>query len=282
MKKLNRVLRKYFFVANATMQEKLSYAGNFTASLLTYGVFVFIFSQLWANAYSVKSDIAGYTRNMMIWYFIIAEIPMFGFSRYFISLSAEMKSGDIAYMINRPYSFLGFNYASKIGGSLIDAGILLFTGVILGLILAGSPPNAIPVNLSSSSLENFSLHALKYLMIAASLILSGTLNYFLQSTIAMTALWFEENEAFYWIFQKLSLIIGTLVPIEFLPEAIVKIARFTPFPYIAYTPARMMVAFSPVEGLKLMACQIVWIIIGIFLANFVFSLGRKRLSVNGG
>lgn len=284
-------LSKYFISASTSLREKLAYGGNFTGSMLTYGLFVYIFSRLWAGVFLNTKDIAGYTQQMMVWYFIMAEVPLFAFGRFFHGLSAEMKSGDIAYMVNRPYGFVSFNFASKIGGSLVEGAVILAEGLVLGFLLIGFPPaggatfsaggflaGGIPADGISVLLAN----STKWLLILASLLLSGSINFFFQFSIAMTAFWFEENDAFYWIYQKLTLVVGTLVPVEFLPDAVSKIAWFTPLPYIAYAPARMTVAFSIDEALSLLARQGLWVIAGMLIAKGVFSIGIRRIAVNGG
>jgi ABC-2 type transport system permease protein len=278
MKSLALSSRKYLLAASTALREKLAYPGNFAGSILTYGLFIFIFSRVWAGAYASRSEIAGYTRDMMVWYFIIAEIPSFGFGRYFAALSPEMKSGDVAYIMSRPYSFLGYSFASRMGGSLADAALVLAEGILLGLILAGP----LPAFAAAAGLGGLAENALRWLAVLVSLLLSGTLNFFLQFSLAMTAFWFEENEAFYWIYQKLALIVGTLVPIEFLPAAIERVAWFTPFPYVAYAPAHIMVAFSPTEALGLVCGQLAWIAVAMLLAKAVFARGSRKLSVNGG
>lgn len=268
MKRSGNSLLKYFLSASISLREKLAYGGNFAGAMLTYGLFVFIFSRLWAGAFTGTEEIAGYSRHMMVWYFIIAEVPLFAFGGFFHTTSAEMKSGDIAYRVNRPYGFVAFNYSAKIGGSLADGAIILAEGILLGLLLTGIPP--------------IGAHPGKWLVILASLLLSGSINFFFQFSIAMTAFWFEENDAFYWIYQKITLVVGTLVPVEFLPDAVSKVAWFTPFPYIAYAPARLTVAFSANEAASLLTRQGICLIAGMLLARGVFAIGNRRIAVNGG
>ena len=259
------------------MREKTAYFGNFVGSMFTYALFVFIFSRVWAGAYSGATEIAGYTMTMAVWYFIVAEVPSFGFGRFFRTLSNDMKSGQVAYLLARPYDYVGYNCAEKLGGSLVEAGIILLEGLVVGLLLVGLPPSipgTVPV---AAGLELARLSSL-----VLSLLLAGALNYYLQISIAMTAFWFEENDAFFWIFQKFALIIGTLIPIEFLPSKVARIAVWTPFPYISYAPARIAVAFSLPEALSLMGRQVLWVLLAMLVARSVFQAGSRRLSVNGG
>jgi len=280
MSRLQKTLRKYALAASTAMSERIAYPGNFVGSMFTYALFVFIFSRVWAGAYAGATEIAGYTMSMAVWYFIIAEIPSFGFGRFFSTLSRDMKSGQIACLLARPYDFIGYSMAEKLGGSLMEAGIILAEGLVVGLVLVGLPPaiaSGYPAGSSSLALE-----AARSGFLVVSLLLAGALNFFLQIALAMTAFWLEENEAFFWIFQKFALVVGTLIPIEFLPEKVARIAVWTPFPYLSYAPARIMVAFSPAEALSLVARQALWVFMALLLARAVFASGSRRLSVNGG
>ena len=277
MRSLRWIARTYVVAASTAMREKTAYFGNFVGSMFTYALFVFIFSRVWAGAYSGATEIAGYTMTMAVWYFIVAEVPSFGFGRFFRTLSNDMKSGQVAYLLARPYDYVGYNCAEKLGGSLVEAGIILLEGLVVGLLLVGLPPSipgTVPV---AAGLELARLSSL-----VLSLLLAGALNYYLQISIAMTAFWFEENDAFFWIFQKFALIIGTLIPIEFLPSKVARIAVWTPFPYISYAPARIAVAFSLPEALSLMGRQVLWVLLAMLVARSVFQAGSRRLSVNGG
>ena len=285
--------RCYAIAASTSMRERAAYPGNFIGSMFTYALFVFIFSRVWAGAYAGASEIAGYTMRMAVWYFIVAEVPSFGFGRFFWTLSRDMKNGQIAYLLARPYDYVGYNFAEKYGGSLVEAGVILVEGLLVGTLLVGPPPLAggslsllggSPSLLggSPSLLEGVAAEASRALLVGLSLLLAGALNYFLQASIAMTAFWLEENEAFFWIFQKLALVVGTLIPIEFLPPVAARLARLTPFPYLSYAPARIMVAYSPGEAWSLVAAQALWLALAVALARAVFSFGSRRLSVNGG
>jgi len=270
-------MRTYAVAASTALRDRTAYAGNFSASMLTYGLFVFVFSRVWAGAYAGQSEIAGYTRAMVVWYFIIAEITSFGFGRYFQGLARDVKNGQVAYLLARPYDFVTYHYAERVGGSLVDAGIVLVEGLLMGLLVAGPLP---PIDPGQGSV--FITVPGKTGLLALSLILAGSLNFYLQFSLALTAFWLEENDALYWIFQKFSLIVGTLVPIEFLPEKAARLALWTPFPYLSYAPARIFVDFSWVEAVSLISRQAVWLVLAVVLARVVFALGSRHVSMNGG
>jgi len=263
--------RKYGLAGATGLKTRLAYLGNYAGSILTYGLFVFVFSRIWTAAFDSKAGaagaIAGYDKAMAIWYFIVAEISVFGFGRFFWRLAEDVKSGQVSYLLGRPYSFVGFHYAESMGPALVDAAIFLVEGLLLGTLLAGPPTLLGPGRVAALLL---------------SLLLAGSLQFFLQLAIAMTAFWIEENAAFFWIFQKLVLVVGTLLPIEFLPARAQAAAAFTPFPSLSYAPARIAVAADPSEGAKLVAVQAAWLLGAVLLCETVYRLARKNLSVNGG
>ncbi len=259
--------RKYRVTAGTSARNKLIYRGNFLGSVFTYGLFVFVFARIWAAAYAGKSSIAGYDYTMSVWYFIVAEVSAFGFGRFFFTLAEDVKSGQVAYLLGRPYSFVGYHWAQAMGTGIVDAANLLGEGILAGLLLAGPPPGAsVP----------------RLLAVLVSLLLAGSLQFHLQMALAMTAFWVEENTAFFWIFQKLALIVGTLLPLEFLPDTARRLALLTPLPSLAYAPARIAVAATGPQALGLIGLQLAWLGGAIALSSLVFSRGRHRVAIQGG
>ena len=261
------VARKYAAAAGAGLRNKLAYLPTFFGTSLSYGLFVFVFSRIWTAVYAGKATIAGYDAAMSVWYFAVAELPVFGFGRFFWTLAQDMKSGQVAYLLCRPYSFVLYHYAERMGPALLELCILVAEGLIIAWGAIGAPPIA---------------SAPRAAAVLVSLLAAGSIQFFLQFSIAMTAFWFEENAPFYWIYQKLSLVIGTLLPIEFLPEAAQKIAWWTPFPALSYVPARLFVAWDGSDPARLLAFQGFWLAASAAICFLVFRLGSAKLTVQGG
>jgi ABC-2 type transport system permease protein len=260
--------RKYAVAASVSFRERTAYGGSFLGTALAYALFVFVFSRIWGTVYAGRADIDGYTRAQMIWYFIVAELPGMALSGVFWSLSQDMKSGQVAYLLSRPYSFVLYSYALGAGKALANGPILLAIGCALGFLTAGPPP-------LSSAGQGAGL--------VLGLLLAGSIYYLLNLAIAMTAFWVEENAAFFWIFQKLALVAGTLVPIELLPGAARRAAWLTPFPAMSYAPAKLLAAWPGTGGaLGLLGYQAAWALLAALACQAIYALGRSRLRVNGG
>ncbi len=260
--------RKYAVAGLVSARNRTAYMGSFLGDILSYSLFVFVFSRVWTAALAGKSGIEGYSLSQLIWYFIVAEIPAFGFGRFFWSLAQDMKSGQVAYLASRPFSFVGYHFAQGMGKAAVDCSVLTAIGAALGLVLAG------PLPIASAPRAAVAL---------ASILIAGSIQFLLQFAIAMTAFWIEDNSAFFWIYQKLVLIVGTLLPIEFLPGAARRIAAWTPFPSMSYAPARILSSWpGDAAALSMIALQLAWAAAAVLLCQAVYSLGRARLTVNGG
>ncbi len=260
--------RKYLVAASSAFRERTAYGGSFFGSVLAYGLFVFVFSRVWAAAFAGRADISGYGLRQIIWYFAVAEIPSFAFGGSFWSLSQDMKSGQVAYLVSRPYDFVAYSYAQGSGRALANSAVLFAEGLAFGFLTAGAPP-----------LESLP----QALCVLAGLAMAGSVQFLLQLAIAMTAFWVEENAAFFWIFQKLALVVGTLMPIEFLPAAAQRAAWLSPFPAMSYVPARLFASWGGGrEAARLLGFQLAWVLLSALACRAIYAVARARLTVNGG
>jgi ABC-2 type transport system permease protein len=259
--------RKYLVAASTSARSRAVYAGDFAGGILTYCLFVFVFSRIWRAVYASNPSIEGYDYAMSVWYFAVAEIPGFAVIGSFWELANDIKSGQVAYQVSRPYSYVAYRFSEAAGSSLVAALPIAAAGLALGTAVAGPPPIASVAQAAA---------------LVASLLLAGSLNFLLQLAVAMTAFWFEENAAFYWIYQKLMLVAGTLLPLEFLPSWASRIVRWTPFPSLSYAPARIAVAFEPGPASRLLGAQAAWTAAAAAACLLLYSRGRSKLTSQGG
>ena len=81
---------------------------------------------------------------------------------------------------------------------------------------------------------------------------------------------------------KFILILGTIFPIEYFPNLIQGILKFSPIYVVSYGPAKLFVDFSFDNALSILIAQIIYIIISYLLCLIIYKKGAKRLNVNGG
>lgn len=263
MKKLG----KYLLVVKTGISSNLIYTVDFFAGVLFFALVIFMFMQLWEAIYFGNGSMEGYTVNRLVWYYIAAEMVILSKSDVFHSMNEEIKSGNIAYKLNKPYSFVLYQLSEGMGQISVRLIMNLPVGLLLGYLYVGK-------------LEGFDPVALPVVIIST--ILGILLNFFMDAFIGMTSFWTEDNSAFYWIVQKLSFMLGLFLPLEFLPAVIREIALYLPFSYIAYAPARLLTSFSMKEVLSIVPVQIFYTTLFAALSVLIYSRGVKKLNVNGG
>ena len=101
-------MRKYAVIYRSVVMENLQYAANIALGFLSYFIFIFVFINLWGYVYGESNAlIAGYTREQMIWYVMITEMIWFGARSEAVirQVSADIRGGNIAYLMNKPYHY---------------------------------------------------------------------------------------------------------------------------------------------------------------------------------
>lgn len=260
-------LLKYLLIIKTSIINNMAYKANFLAGAFFFALIIFIFMQLWSAISANNGSTEGYSVNRLVWYYIAAEIVVLSKSEVFRSMSEEIKSGGIAYKLNKPYDFILYQLSEGIGQIFSRLVINLPVGLLLGFLYVGG-------------LEGFRWESLPAALLSVAL--GILLNFFMDAFIGITAFWTEDNSAFFWIAQKLSFMLGLFLPLEFLPAVIKDIAVFLPFSYIAYGPARLLTSFSAETFLEIVPVQLFYTMLFAVLSQFVYARGVKKLGVNGG
>jgi len=260
-------LYKYILVAKTSIISSMAYTANFFAGALFFALIIFVFMHLWQAISVNKGSTEGYTVNRLVWYYITAETVVLSKSDVYRQLNEEIRGGGIAYKMNKPFNFIFYQLSEGIGQISVRLLMNLPVGLLIGFLYVGR-------------LDGFRWVSLP--AVALSVMLGILLNFFMDSLIAMTAFWTEDNSAFFWIAQKLSFMLGLFLPLEFLPGVIRQAAVFMPFSYIAYAPARLLTSFSAETFLQVVPAQAFYTLLFAMLSAFAYMRGVKKLNVNGG
>lgn len=265
-----KLFRKYWQISKITMSNSLVYFWNFLSKNVFFIFIMFIYMMLWKTIYTSKGAVAigGLSLNAMIWYLIFTELVTLSRTDLHMQVNDDVKSGNIAYLLNKPYNYVlycFFYFIGEIGVKLLSNGLV---GIAIGLIYAGA-------------LQGFSLINAPFIIL--SLLLGCFINFFIYLILALTSFWFEENSAFFWIYSKLVFTLGgMLVPLELFPKWLQGISHYLPFAYVTYVPARLAVDFSFASFGKQFSIQLLYLAIFFVLAMILYRKGAKNLNVNGG
>ena len=263
-------MKKYAFIFKSNLIANLQYIGNIMIGFITYFIVIFIFLNLWQYIYSDPTEVInGYTMNQMVWYVIITEVLWYatGGRKLCKKISNDVKSGNIAYNINKPYSYVGYCLANHMSEALLKGFLYTIAGLIMGFVLLGG-------------IANFQLIAIPFIIITA--IFATLINIAFVICIGLVSFWIEDSGPFYWVYSKIILVLGTMFPIEYFPHIIQPILKFSPVFVTTYGPAKLFVDFSWTNCLTIIVAQIGYLMISIGICSLIYRRGVRRLNVNGG
>ncbi len=263
-------LSKYKEIAKINFKNSFVYIWD---SLIGKSAFIaliiFIFSQIWITIFALKAvnTIEGFTLSMMVWYIVIAEAIVTSLGRIMITIGEEIKSGEIANYLNKPYNYVLYKYALTIGRGLFAFLLTFIVAGIVAYLTVGLPV--------------IKLYIIPFVLVIC--FLAITLNYILMSIFGLFAFWIEETSGLYFIYQKFVFTVGgMLVPLEIFPLWLAKIGLILPFSYIAYHPAKLFVMFDFIYFIKILVIQLAWIVVFLSISLFIYAKISKKVSINGG
>ena len=264
-------MNKYFSIYKTSFRQESKTIGNSLTSVISFVVIIYILQQLWQFIYGGGSGtlIHGYTVNMMIWYMIMAEVLMYsvnarGVTRAF---SSDIKSGKIAYQLNKPYNYYVYQVSSQMGEIMWKLIFLIPTAIVMGLLLLGP-------------IENFSIAYVVPLLI--SLLFAMFLTCIIYGMVGLLAFWIEEAGPFTWIVQKFQMLFGLFFPPEFFPTWLQPAIEYSPIYAMMSGPCKLMANFSWDLFMKVSISQIAYIIIFVVAGMIMYKFGTRKVNVNGG
>lgn len=265
-------MNKYFSIFKTSFKQEMKTLGNSISSVISFAVIIFIFRELWGYIYGGNgggSLINGYNLNMMIWYMILAEVLMYCLNARTVTraFSNDIKSGKIAYQLNKPYNYYYYQVATQCGISVNKICFLVPTAILMGLILVGP-------------IANFRIEYVIPLLI--SLAFSTLLLCTIYGAVGLLAFWIEESTPFTWIIQKFIMLFGLFFPPEFFPASIQPIIEYSPVYAIMSGPCKLLASFSWDLFIKVSISQTLYLILFVAVGLILYKSGSKKVNVHGG
>lgn len=260
---------KYAAVGKITFLGHLAYVPELLWRTIFMALIIFVFAQLWRTTYRATgaTSLGGLSLAQMLWYLVTTETIILARPRLVGRVAEEVKSGDLAYRLSKPYSYVWYHYASYMAEAAIRLMVNFAVGALVAWFLVGPIPIR-PAGAVCATLAAF---------------LGLSIEFFINMTIGLTAFWVEDAAAFDLIYEKLLFILGgMMIPLDLFPGVIRQIALALPMNLVAYRPARALVAFNPNGIAPLFGIQTLWVAGLCVLAGLVFRAGVKRVNVNGG
>lgn len=263
-------MRKYVYIFKFEVMSTIQYILNILFDMVGYVIHIFIFFSLWTYIYDDPAQVInGYSKDQMIWYIILTEILWGATSgrKFCRKICNDVKSGNIAYNINKPYSYVSYVVSSHLGETTIKTAIAVATGMCLGILFLKEFPSITPVGIP---------------IILLTSILAVVINTLFVTFIGLFSFFIEDANPFYWVYSKMILILGTVFPIEFFPGILGVIIKYTPIYVTCYGPGKLFVDFSYEMAGKIIIAQIIYLGIATVMCSLLYRKGVEKLNVNGG
>lgn len=260
---------KYLVIARTRLIGALMYDRDLLVRSVFMLVIMVTFAQLWTTTYAAIGQpvVAGFSLRDLVWYLVITEIVALSTPRIAQTIDTEVRSGDVAYALARPYSYPAYHLASFWGETLVRLPCNLLVGAAVAFIAVG-PPSTSPAA-----------------VLATILLTTGaiTLKGILDILVGLSAFWVEDTQPAEWIYAKFVITIGgLLLPLELFPDWLAAIARALPFASMAYAPARVFVGFDWTVFAPLVVTQVTWLVICWLAVVLVFGRAARRVVAHGG
>lgn len=260
---------KYLAVARLRLMGALIYDRDVLIRSAFMVIALVVFVQLWTATFAAtsQSTVQGFSLRDMVWYLVITEIVALSTPRVAQTIDTEVRSGDVAYAIARPYSYPLYHLAAYWGETLLRLPVNGVLGALVALVAVGPPPVSL-------------MGVVAAVIFGAAAI---TLKAMFEILIGLTAFWVEDTQPIEWMYGKLLITIGGLfLPLELFPDWLAAIARVLPFASIHYAPARAFVSDDATVLIPIAAIQATWLVLGWLLLAVVFGRATRRLVAHGG
>ena len=261
---------KYWEVARVHYRASAIYFANVLSRGLLVALRVWILTQLYQITFSStgQAEIGGLTLPMTLWLLMFSQ-SFQSTTKPILSklIEEEVRSGTIAYSLGKPYSYLMFHYSAFLGRILPNMLFNIIVGSLTVWWLVGG------ITFSWTG----------FWLCLPIIILGFSLDYVISATIGVLAFWFEDIEAFIWIYRKAQLVLGgTLLPLSLFPDHFRTFVEWLPFSQMYYSGARIFVKPEISLFFHYLTVQVIWLIVTLILLHWLFNKASKNISINGG
>jgi ABC-2 type transport system permease protein len=236
------------------------------ARVVFFFVILGVFSSLW-RAVAAGGAHLGANASTMVWYIAMTEWVLLSAPQLQFRIEDDVRRGDVAYAITRPASYIGAHFALGVGALAARMPVLLATACVAGWTFGGAPHVR---SLSMAYAIGFGA--------AGSVVVTAY-----NIVLGLTAFWLGDIAPVYWIWQKLTFVLGgLLLPLPLYPDLVVRLARLTPFPAMLTGPASFLLDRPFFDPRILTLALIGWLIVAALIAAATFRRASRGLHVNGG
>ncbi|MCB1140994.1 MAG: ABC-2 family transporter protein [Leptospiraceae bacterium] len=260
----------YLKFVSKSFQRSIAYKLEYYTGLANAFLYILIFTSVWKTvADESPGSLGTWTGDRLVEYAILSTLIKVSFGRNEYILTTKIKSGDIAYDLLKPFRLVGMYVADSIGVSLFQTLARALPLLLFSLIFFGIVPNI--------SILSFLKFLPIYLFAFGIFIAFGFL-------ISSLAFFLTEVFSFMVLYSALvTLLSGSVIPVNLLPEFAQNFISWTPFPYLYYFPTAVLIG-NPIQFSypELIARYIIEFSSIAILSYSVYRVGVRKMEFAGG
>ncbi len=265
---MHRSLHRSFQIARTLVSVYYAYMLEYRAELIFWvlsGSFPLIFLGLWNQA--AQSSDLGFTPAEFARYFLgVFFVRQMSVVWVIWDFEKEVVQGKLSPLLLQPIDPVWRHFFGHVAERLTRIPfILLLVGLFCLLY-----PEAIWIPTPYACFWGLTV-----------LMLSFCLRFLIQYTFAMLAFWVERAtaiEQFWFLFYVF--LSGMIAPLELFPSSVRVIALWTPFPYLVYFPANLLIG-RPVDLPKGIFIMFAWGAIALLINRLLWRAGLRQYSGMG-
>ncbi len=262
---------KYLRLLQVGFSNLKEYKLDFFGDYLRIPIQISLLYVLWSLIFSIsnKNSIGGFDFTFFLVYigmatFISAALPSWVLAE---KTANFVTSGNAVMILTKPVNFVAYVFSKEAADFLIKGIIgVVFFGV-LASILNWHTPNLLNIFLF---LISICLGLILQFFVVASV---SFLCFFIYAIWGIRNL-VETSRIFFS---------GEMIPLTLFPGWLMGIASILPFKYALFVPLLIYLEkYTLIESLEMMGLQVVFILIFIFICQFIYRKGLKRMDAQGG
>ena len=260
----------YLYKLKLQMQVYLTYRFEVFANIATHFILIIANVFLWNCVYSNQESILGVGREQMITYSVLSAcLSVLYNCGIQNSLNKDVRQGNIAVLLMKPFHLLGAYFAEDIGTVIVQAISVSLPVLLLSALIL---PIQLPV----------SIQALPVIFI--SYVLGFLILWFLGALVGMfTFVTMELGNMGVVKNMIVSILSGSMIPLWFFPARAEQILMMTPFPYTYQLPLGLYIGKIGIqEGLRQIGIQVLWTILLGGCVAFTWEKAKNRVLIQGG
>lgn len=262
-------MRIYRELAVRSFRQVLTYRGATLAGLFTNAIFGVIIASVFIGYYGAVDGTAvrGWSEQQTITLMWISQsILMVMYLWGWWEIARTIQTGAVAMDMLKPVNFVGYWLSRDLGRAAAQMIVRFVPTFIIGNLLYSL--------LAPASIAN----AVAFF---ASIALGVVVSFGWRFLLNISGFWLVDHRGInYLAMAAINILSGLLIPLAFLPDPILAVVNLLPFRAIVMIPGEIYLGQIPIaEGL---AIQAFWSVALLLLGSWVFSLGEKKVVVQGG